>query len=168
MKQIHIYTGDGKGKTTAALGLTVRAVGAGLKVAFLQFMKSMRYSEIAVLEKLGVVVKQYGEGCVFDRAITDSEIALAEQGWREAQQLIASGEYDLVVLDELNVALHIKMLDTAQVVTELRQLKLGSEVVITGIKAPEALLECATLITEMQNKRHYYDSGVAARVGIER
>ncbi|NLB62706.1 MAG: cob(I)yrinic acid a,c-diamide adenosyltransferase [Fibrobacter sp.] len=168
MSQIHIYTGDGKGKTTAAIGLTFRAVGAGLSVAFLQFMKNMRYSEISVLEKLGVKVKQYGDGCIFDRPISSAEKALAEQGWQNAQKMISSGEYGLVVLDEFNVALDLQLLDIKKVVGDLQELKLAAEVVFTGINAPTELLENATLITEMQKKRHYYDQGVAARVGIER
>ena len=170
MSQIHIYTGEGKGKTTAAIGLAIRAYGAGFHVLFLQFMKSISYHEISVLEKMGpaLVVQRFGNGCIFNRDINNEDREEASKGWECASQAIQSKKYQLIILDELNIALHLKLLPLQPILSVLRARPQDCEVVITGRHAPEPLLKEATLITRMINEKHYYDQGVLARDGIER
>ncbi|HSQ43192.1 MAG TPA: cob(I)yrinic acid a,c-diamide adenosyltransferase [Fibrobacteraceae bacterium] len=168
--QIHIYTGNGKGKTTAAIGLAIRALGAGWNVLFLQFMKDMRYSEIALLESLGkrITVKQFGHGCILERSPDEADFQAAQQGLSYAQDALVRGLYQLVVLDEINIALHNRLLETRDVLSILNRRAFSCEVVLTGRYAPSEILAAADLVTEMQCVRHYYNKGVEARVGVER
>ncbi|MEA4891772.1 MAG: cob(I)yrinic acid a,c-diamide adenosyltransferase [Peptococcaceae bacterium] len=189
---IQVYTGNGKGKTTAAIGLAVRAVGAGKKVMFLQFLKAKGYSEhksLAVfgdkltLETVGKPffiapegtmseedIAKFGESVViFPPGNPPAEYrALVERGLERARQVLAGGEYDLVVLDEINVALFFNLVKWPDLEAVLDSRNPAVEVVLTGRGAPEELIRKADLVTEMKEIKHYYhDLGLEARLGIE-
>lgn len=166
---IQIYTGNGKGKTTAAFGLSLRAVGAGKKVFFAQFVKGKIYSEIEAVQKFlpSIVVKQYGLGCFIVNAPTWQDIDAARKGLFEVSQIISSGEYDIVVLDEANIAIHYQLFTAVELISILRNKPKETEIIITGRYAPDELIEIADLVTEMKEIKHYYTKGIAARVGIE-
>jgi cob(I)alamin adenosyltransferase len=166
---IQVYTGNGKGKTTAALGLSVRAVCAGKKVFFAQFIKGMKYSELDVVNYLkGLYIKQYGRDCFIFNEPTDEDIRLANEGLEECEKVLTSGEYDLVVLDEINVALYYNLFPLERVLKMLDNKSEGTEVVLTGRYAPQELIDKADLVTEMKEIKHYYKKGVMAREGIEK
>lgn len=168
--RVQVYTGDGKGKTTAAVGLCVRAAGAGLRAAFVQFVKGgRRSSELDALERLGVVVTRpavASTGLLAAGPTAEDRVASAA-AWRVAADAIASGVYDLVVLDECDIALAAGLLDLAPVIAALRERPTHVEVVFTGRGAPAALLAEADLVTEMRPVKHYFAAGVKARLGIE-
>lgn len=168
---VQVYTGDGKGKTTACVGLAVRAAGAGLRVVFVQFVKGgRRSSELAMLEQLGVRVERPAEastGLLAPGGITDEDRRAAGEAWDIAADAIASGEYDLVVLDEACVALAHGMVDEDAVLGALDARPEHVEVVLTGRGAPPALVERADLVTEMRAQKHPFDRGIPARLGIE-
>jgi cob(I)alamin adenosyltransferase len=165
---LQVYTGEGKGKTTAALGLAVRAAGAGLSACVLQFMKSVEYHELGALRRLGIPVHLHGCGCILGRPPALEDRAAARNGMAHARELLARGGLDLLILDEVNVAAHLGLIRVDELVELVRTRPAGVEIVCTGRSAPGALLELADLITEMTSVRHYYDAGVAARDGIER
>ena len=166
---VQVYTGDGKGKTTAALGLAMRAAGAGLKVFILQFVKGMEYSEIKALEKYShhITLKQYGRDCFIYREPEKEDIEAAKTGLKEAGDIIASGNYDVVILDEANIATYYNLFS----VDELLELIDGKpdhvEIVITGRRADQRIIDRADLVTEMKELKHYYWEGIKARKGIE-
>ncbi|QJA06392.1 cob(I)yrinic acid a,c-diamide adenosyltransferase [Thermosulfurimonas marina] len=166
---VQVYTGEGKGKTTAALGLALRALGAGLRVAFLQFLKKGEYSEICALRRFEpqVLVRQYHSGG-FVRGEPSEEVRRAAVlGWEEARGLLLSGDFQVVILDEANVALSLGLIPLSEVLEALSRRPARVEVVFTGRGAPEALMEMADLVTEMRAVKHYYAQGVRARRGIE-
>ncbi len=165
---LQVYTGDGKGKTTAALGLALRALGAGLTVEMIQFIKSMEYHELVVLRTLGIPVHQFGRGCFIRGAPEAEDRRLAAQGLAFAQELMMKNALDVLVLDELNVALFLGLLPVDDVLRVLAAKPTSLEVICTGRRAPTPLLEMADLVTEMVAQKHYYDQGVEARDGIER
>lgn len=165
---VHVYTGDGKRKTTAALGLLLRARGAGLKVCLVQFIKSMEYHEVGMLKELGVPVRQFGRGCFIRGEPEEADRKLARDGLTYARRLLHRGDLDLLILDEVNVAIHLGLVDETEVLDLLPARPAGLELVCTGRGAPEALINAADLVTEMVNVKHYYDAGVPARDGIER
>ncbi len=169
---ILINTGPGKGKTTAALGTALRAVGNGMRVLMLQFLKgSWHYGELDAVKAFGenFVLRQMGRGFVkIGGAETDPEdIRLVEAAWEEARLAILSGEWDLVVLDEINYAISYGMLDPARVVETLREKPEMVHVILTGRNAHPSLLEIADTVTEMRQVKHAYDKGVLAQRGIE-
>lgn len=167
---VQVYTGDGKGKTTAAVGLAARAVGAGIPVAFVQFVKGgARSSELAVLERIGVRVERPAVRStgLLGSGITEDDRAAAREAWELACRLISSGEYGLVVLDELNVAVAHGLVAESDVLHAIDARPAGTELVLTGRGASAALLERADLVTEMVSRKHPYDRGVPARRGIE-
>ncbi len=166
--QIHIYTGNGKGKTTAALGLSLRAVCAGKKVFFGQFIKGMDYSELAAGECLpGFEIRQFGRDCFIYNDPTEDDIKAAKEGLRICTDIVAKGDYDLVVLDELNIALYYKLFGLDEVINMLKNKAEHTEVVITGRYASGKLIDLADLVTEMKEIKHYYTRGLEARKGIE-
>ena len=168
--QVHIYTGDGKGKTTAALGLTLRAAGAGMRVLFVQFLKKGEFSEHKALKLLGdrVKVMQFGSGR-FVRGRPDQEdIKRAGEGLETTARLLDDGMYDMVVLDEINVAVSMGLIDEETVIQFLDRCPDAVEVVLTGRRASERLMERADLVTECRMVKHYYNRGIKARVGIEK
>ena len=168
---IHVYTGDGKGKTTAALGLALRAAGAGLRVLFAQFVKGMRYSEIAALERLSdlVTVRQYGRSCFIRREPEREDIDAARAGLAEIRAMFDRGGdgYRLFILDEANIATHFRLFPVEELLDLMDLKPRDAEVVITGRKADPRVLERADLVTEMREVKHYYAKGVEARTGIE-
>ncbi len=166
---IQVYTGNGKGKTTAALGLTLRAVGAGKKVFFAQFVKGQRYSEVKAIEQYlpGVQIKQYGLDCFIRKNPTQADIDAARQGLCEVKEIILSGKYDIVVLDEANIAIFYKLFSVQELIDVITQKPTEAEIIITGRYAAPELIEVADLVTEMKEIKHYYNEGVEARTGIE-
>ena len=169
---ILINTGPGKGKTTAALGTALRAVGCGMKVLVLQFIKgSWHYGELDAVEAFGpnLVLKQMGRGFVkVGGAEPDPEdIRLVQAAWAEAREAIDSGEWDLVVLDEINYAISYKMLDAAVVAEALRGKPEMVHVILTGRNAHPMLVELADTVTEMREVKHAYTRGIQAQRGIE-
>jgi cob(I)alamin adenosyltransferase len=166
---VHVYTGQGKGKTTAAFGLALRAVGHGKRVYIGQFMKGRPYGEISALaDHPLVVVEQFGDPeCVAVGRIEDRHRRHADQGLARAFDAIASGDNDLVVLDELDVAVWFGLLRERDCIQLIEARPPGVELVITGRLAPQWLIERADLVTEMREVKHYYRQGVQARAGIE-
>ncbi len=168
---IHVYTGDGKGKTTAALGLALRAAGAGLRVLFAQFVKGMRYSEVAALERLSdlVTVRQYGRSCFIRREPEREDIDAARAGLDEIRAMFDRGGdgYRLFIVDEANIATHFRLFPVEDLLDLMDRKPFGAELVITGRKADPRVLERADLVTEMREVKHYYAKGVEARAGIE-
>ncbi|NLH28699.1 MAG: cob(I)yrinic acid a,c-diamide adenosyltransferase [Bacteroidales bacterium] len=166
---IHVYTGNGKGKTTAVLGLALRAVGAGKKVYFAQFVKGKIYSEIDAINRYipEITVKQYGRGCFIVNEPTLEDIQAAKEGLEEVGAVIRSGKYDVVVLDEATIALHYKLFSVEELIAVLQEKREETEIAITGRYAPEELIEIADLVTEMKEIKHYYTKGISARKGIE-
>lgn len=164
---IQVYTGDGKGKTTAAVGLTIRAVGAGLRVAFLQFLKSDLSSEVRVLRSLSAVYYQnYGVSEIPIKMTPELMDALRE-GWEDFKRLLFSREYNIIVLDELTYVLNWEVIEKEEWIRVFKQKPREVEIVITGRNAPKELIEIADLVTEMKNIKHYYERGIQARKGIE-
>ena len=166
---VQVYTGDGKGKTTAAIGLALRAAGAGLKVFIAQFVKSGKYSEILSLEQFSesITCRQYGSGCWLRGEPGDEDIQLARSGLEEVKDIIQAGEHDVVILDEANITTHFGLI-SVDALLELIDVKPPSvELVFTGRKADPLLIERADLVTEMCEVKHYYQQGVEARPGIE-
>jgi cob(I)alamin adenosyltransferase len=169
---IIVNTGPGKGKTTAAMGTGLRAVGNGLKVLMLQFLKgSWHYGELDAVKAFGdkFVMKQMGRGFVkVGGAETDPEdVRLVEEAWAEAEQAILSGEWDLVILDEINYAIGYKMLDPAKVVAALSKKPEMVHVILTGRNAHPSIVEIADTVTEMKEVKHAYTKGIEAQRGIE-
>ncbi|MFH0903517.1 MAG: cob(I)yrinic acid a,c-diamide adenosyltransferase [Pseudomonadota bacterium] len=167
---VQVYTGTGKGKTTAALGLVLRAVGKGQRALVIQFMKGQtRYGEIEAIGALaGATIEQYGRPDFVDRrnpAAIDRE--LAEQGLARARLAVSSGEYDLVVLDELNVALDYGLVREPEALEVISSRQAHVEVVVTGRSAPASIIDLADLVTVMAEVKHPYAKGVPAREGIE-
>ena len=169
---ILINTGPGKGKTTAALGTALRAVGCGMKVLMLQFIKgSWHYGELDAAAAFGgnFVLKQMGRGFVkVGGAEADPEdLRLVQAAWDEARDAIESGEWDLVILDEINYAISYKMLDPAVVAELLRNKPEMVHVILTGRNAHPLLVELADTVTEMREVKHAYQKGILAQKGIE-
>ncbi|MBN2570418.1 MAG: cob(I)yrinic acid a,c-diamide adenosyltransferase [Deltaproteobacteria bacterium] len=166
---VHIYTGDGKGKTTASIGLALRAAGAGMRVFIAQFLKGKASTEFIPLATLSdsITFAQYGRDCLIKKKPTEEDKALAQQGLSESRQAIMSGIYDLVVLDEANVAVWFALLSVDDLIDLIKKKPSHVELVITGRKASLRLIEAADLVTEMKEIKHYYTRGVFARHGIE-
>jgi len=167
---IQVYTGNGKGKTTAALGLALRAAGAGLRVFFAQFMKGTQSSEVIALEKLSshITIKQYGSDNFIDYTPNEQDISAAQQGLKEVREAILSGSYQVIVLDEANVAIRYNLFSVEAVLDLIRIKPDDVELVITGRDAIPAIIEAADLVTEMKEAKHYFQKGIPARTGIEK
>jgi cob(I)alamin adenosyltransferase len=169
---IIVNTGPGKGKTTAAMGTALRAVGNGMKVLMLQFLKgSWHYGELDAVQAFGdrFVMKQMGRGFVkVGGAETDPEdIKMVEEAWAEAAEAIKSGAWDLVVLDEINYAISYKMLDAEKVAAVLREKPEMVHVILTGRNAHPTIVDLADTVTEMREVKHAYQKGIMAQRGIE-
>jgi cob(I)alamin adenosyltransferase len=166
---MHVYTGEGKGKTTAAFGLALRAWGRGLRVCVVQFMKcGETYGEVVAVRKLkGLDLFQYGTGKWVDKGkLAPEDARLAKKALAKARSALTSGEYDLVILDEVNIATDFGLLSSEEVLDVLRSRK-KVEVVLTGRYAPKEFIKEADLVTEMKALKHPYDSGIDARPGVE-
>jgi cob(I)alamin adenosyltransferase len=169
---IQVYTGNGKGKTTAALGLALRAAGHGLRTYIGQFLKGQVYGELAAARKLKplITIEQFGrKGFVHVTENPDEEdIRRARAGLRKCRRAMLSGLHSVVVLDEVNVALHFRLLEEKDVLGLLDQKPAEVELVLTGRYAPPSIVRRADLVTEMKDRKHYYARGVRARLGIEK
>ena len=167
---VQVYTGDGKGKTTAALGLAIRAAGAGLKVFIGQFIKSMEYSEIKALQRFEgqITLRQFGRGCFIRGNPCQADIDIAQEALAAIGAALKSGQYDVVIADEANVAFQCKIVSEAQLVALVEARPPQVELVLTGRGAPPAVIAAADLVTEMKAVKHYYEKGVQAREGIEK
>jgi cob(I)alamin adenosyltransferase len=166
-----IYTGNGKGKTTAAIGQAVRAAGCGLKSCLIMFMKEYPYSELAGLQALSewITVGQYGgdEFVYRKEPPGEQDLAIARQALARAKQALQSGDFDIVILDEVCVAVYFGLLAAEQVAQLIRQRPEQVELILTGRYCPEELYELADLVTEMKEVKHYYRQGVLARKGFD-
>jgi cob(I)alamin adenosyltransferase len=166
---IQVYTGDGKGKTTAAFGLALRAVGAGKKVFIAQFIKGKPYSEIDAVNSYipTITVKQYGLDCFIYNQPTAADIDAARRGLAEVATIVAKKKYDMVVLDEICIALYYNIFSVSEVVKILTNKPEQTEIIVTGRYAPNEIIAIADLVTEMREVKHYYSKGVEGRKGIE-
>ncbi|MFN4132454.1 MAG: cob(I)yrinic acid a,c-diamide adenosyltransferase [Caldimicrobium sp.] len=167
---IQVYTGEGKGKTTAAVGLAIRALGAGLKVAFLQFFKPETSSEVKILKTFApqlLYANFHTKGFVKRKP----SLKLKEEilkGYSFFENLLRERAYDVYILDEFVYALNWNIIELEKFLNLLREKPKGVEIIITGRGAPQALIEVADLVTEMRSLKHYFDKGVKARCGIEK
>lgn len=166
---IIVNTGNGKGKTTAALGLLLRAWGQGLRVAMFQFIKasSGNWGESRAARTMGVEIVPLGSGFTWTSSDLEHDRALAREGWERCRDAIESGAYDVVVMDELTYCFTFDWLDLEEVLETLRTRPPGQHVVITGRDAPPALIDFADLVTEMREIKHPFAAGVKAQKGIE-
>ena len=167
-----VYTGHGKGKTTCALGLMMRAAGRGLKCCMIQFMKSRndRYGEHVSLEQLGIEVHTMGDGFTWDTKNPEQDRQTSRDTWRLCVEKMRSGDYDLLVFDELVYVLSYTMLPLAEVLDEFRSIRAAQpalHIVVTGRDAPAELIEAADLVTEMREIKHPFNAGIRAQQGIE-
>mgnify|MGYP001044500913 CR=1 FL=1 len=168
---VQIYTGNGKGKTTAALGQALRAAGSGLKTFIVQFMKDFQYGEVKSLQQLNdcIELERYGnDAFVFCKQPPDEkDIAAAKQALNRAREAMLSGKYDIVIVDEVCVAIYFTLLKTKEVLMLLEERPEAVELILTGRYCPSELIERADLVTEMREIKHYYRKGILARKGIE-
>jgi cob(I)alamin adenosyltransferase len=164
-----VNTGNGKGKTTAALGLLLRAWGQGLRVAMFQFIKakSGNWGESRAARQMGVEIVPLGSGFTWTSSDLERDRALAREGWERCRAAIMSGDYDVVIMDELTYCFSFDWLDLEEVLDTVRQRPAGQHVVITGRDAPDALIAFADLVTEMREIKHPYGAGIKAQKGIE-
>jgi len=168
--KVHVYTGDGKGKTTAALGLSIRAAGAGLRVFIAQFIKADEYSEIKALKRFSdlITVEQFGRGGFIGGNPSSGDIEGAQKGVARVKEIISSETYDVVVLDEANIAVNYKLISEQDLLDIINAKSKNIELVITGRDAAPKIIEKADLVTHMKAVKHYFQNGVEARVGIEK
>ncbi len=167
---IIVHTGAGKGKTTAALGLAFRALGQGMKVGIVQFIKgAIPTGEAALVKQLALPIAMYtlGDGFTWNTQNRDQDVVTARRAWDQAVQLLRDPALDMVILDELNIVLRYEYLPMDEVLEELRQKRDMLHVVITGRNAREPLLDLADLVTEMKLIKHPYKSGIKAQRGVE-
>lgn len=168
---IQIYTGNGKGKSTAVIGQAVRAAGFGLKSYIAQFMKEYPYNELNSLKKLSewITAEQFGgDEFVYKKELPgEEELAKTRKGLQTAREKMLSGEYDLIILDEAIVAIYFKLIRTEELIELIKIKPDNVELILTGRYCPEELIELADLVTEMKEVKHYYQKGITSRKGIE-
>lgn len=166
---IHIYTGNGKGKTTAALGLGLRAAGAGYRVHMTQFMKGRRYSEIDAIKHLSLFsVSQHGRDEFVNKENPEKiDIEMAQKGFKFAKEIIKNNKYDLVILDEINVAVDFKLIKLDEAIRLIDEKPKSLELVLTGRYAHPEMIKKADLVTEMLEIKHPYQEGIKSRKGID-
>jgi cob(I)alamin adenosyltransferase len=165
-----VYTGNGKGKTTAAIGLSIRAAGAGFKVFIAQFIKMGDYSEIKALKRFSdlITIEQFGLGRFPNGKASPEDIEAAQKGFERVKAIINSNEYKIVILEEANVAIKCGILKEEDLVELIVNKSYETELVITGRGASDQIIEKADLVTEMNPVKHYFQKGVPARIGIEK
>ena len=165
-----VYTGNGKGKTTAAIGLAIRAAGAGLNVFIAQFIKMGDYSEIKALQRFSdlITVEQFGLGRFANRKPALEDIEAAQKGLEKVRNVMASDEYNIIIMEEANVAVKLGLFDEQDLLKLIINKPLDKELVITGRGAAPRIIENADLVTEMKPIKHYFQKGVPARIGIEK
>ena len=167
---VQVYTGDGKGKTSAAFGLALRAIGRGMKVYIIQFIKGgFDYGELHVVDRLpNLMFKAFGRGKFITAKPPEKEdIKLAEEALKLAEEIIQSREYDIIVLDEINVALNLKLIKLQEVVEMIKKKPENIEIVLTGRNVPKEIINLADLVTELKEIKHPFSKGFQARKGIE-
>ncbi len=166
---VQVYTGNGKGKTTAALGLALRAIGAGMKVFIGQFAKGQPYSELNSIAQHAqqITLRQYGTERFIEGQASGEDTQAAWAGWQDVQAAVSGGAYDLVVLDEINIAVLYGLVTVDELLTLIHDKPANMELVLTGRYAHPKITMAADLVTEMREVKHYYHQGVMARVGIE-
>ncbi len=168
---IQVYTGNGKGKTTAALGLALRAAGRGMKVYIGQFMKGQEYGELDAINNYlsdWITLEQYGTPKFVVGKPSEEDVKMAREGLKKAENAMLSGDYDIVILDEVNVSIYLKTLELEEVLNFIDKKPESVELILTGRYAPQELIDRADLVTEMKEIKHYYTKGVIAREGIEK
>lgn len=164
----HVYTGNGKGKSTAAFGLALRALCSGKTVYIGQFVKNMKYSETRLEDLMeGVKIVQYGKDCCIGREPDEEDARLAREGLEDCAAVLRDGQFDLVILDEVTIATYLKLLEPKDVLAAVKKRAGHVEVVVTGRYCPDELIEEADLVTEMKEIKHYYEQGVLSREGID-
>lgn len=166
---VHVYTGGGKGKTTAALGLALRAAGAGLRVFIAQFIKQRKSSEDEMLKRFRdlITIKRFGRGFILKKEVEHTHRKAAQAGLKEVRKVIQSGDCDVVILDEANIAVHYNLISVDDLLNLISEKPKRVELVITGRYADHRIVQAADLVTEMKEIKHYLKKGVKARVGIE-
>jgi cob(I)alamin adenosyltransferase len=167
---IQVYTGNGKGKSSAAFGLALRAIGRGLKVYIIQFIKGgFDYGELYIVDKLpNLTLKAFGRGkFVTEKPAEKVDVEFAEEALALAEEVVKSGEYDIVILDEINVALNLKLIKLEKALKLIKDKPKHVELVLTGRYAPNEIIEIADLVTEMKEVKHPFNEGFQARKGIE-
>lgn len=168
---IHIYTGNGKGKTTAALGQALRAAGSGLKTYIVSFMKDFPYGELRSIQQVSqwIRLEQYGnDGFVLKKELpSERDLEIAKKALQKTQEAMLNGEYDIVIMDEVCVAIYFGLFKKEDVLSMLEQKPESVELILTGRYCPEELIEKADIVTEMVEIKHYYQKGISARRGIE-
>lgn len=167
---IRVYTGNGEGKTMAAFGVVLRAACAGKKVYVGQFVKDMKYNETHIadlFEDNRVRVEQLGRGCFINKNPEQVDIEMAHEGLKKCADIISSGEYDVVVLDEIMIAIYFNLLKDEEVLDVLKLKNDNTEVILTGRYAPQSIIDVADLVTDMQEIKHYYQKGVLSRPGYD-
>ena len=167
---VQVYTGNGKGKSSAAFGLALRAIGRGLKVYIIQFIKGgFDYGELYIVDKLpNLKLKAFGRGkFVTEKPPGKVDVELAEEALALAEEVVKSGEYDIVILDEINVALNLKLIKIEKVLELIKNKPKHVELILTGRYAPNEIIEAADLVTEMKEVKHPFNKGYQARKGIE-
>ena len=168
---VQIYTGNGKGKSTAAIGQAVRAAGFGLRTYIAQFMKEYPYNELNSLKKLSewITIDQFGgDDFVYKKVLPGiEELEKASKGMQIAREKMLSGEYDLIILDEAIVAIYFKLIETKELIEFIKAKPNNVELIVTGRYCPSELIDAADLVTEMEEVKHYYQKGITSRRGIE-
>ena len=165
---VRVYTGDGQGKTTAAFGVLVRALCSGKTAYVGQFVKDMPYNETLITRFCSrVEIEQLGLGCFIDQPPTKYDAEAARAALEHCRMIMSSGAYDLVILDELTIALHYDLITVEEVIEAISSRQESVEVIVTGRYAPQELIDFADLVTEMRNIKHYYKEGVIARDGFD-
>lgn len=166
---IQVYTGNGKGKTTAALGLALRAAGRNMKVLIVQFMKKWDYGELHSVKLIpNITLETFGtKEFIYKGKVKKIDYKEAEKAFSFGIEGMQSGNYDIVIFDELNMALYYELLDLKEVVKKIMEKPQNVEIVITGRRASEEIIEIADLVTEMREIKHPYQKGIKARIGIE-
>ena len=168
---IQIYTGNGKGKTTAAIGQAVRAAGFGLKTYIVQFMKEFPYNELNSLKHLKqwITIEQFcGDEFVYKKEPPGKEeLAKAKKGLSSAKEKMLSGDFDIIILDEVCVSIYFGLLNTDNILDFIKEKPANVELILTGRYCPAELIEKADLVTEMKEVKHYYEKGITSRRGIE-
>jgi cob(I)alamin adenosyltransferase len=167
---IQLYTGNGKGKTTAALGVAFRATGHGLRTYIGQFMKGQRYGELTAARNTSLItMEQYGKRTLMHvkNIPSDDDVRMARQGLRKATQCMLSGDYDIIVFDEITTAHFFHLITLNEIIETINTKPSEVEMILTGRYAPPEIIEMADLVTEMKEIKHYYQRGVEARKGTE-
>jgi cob(I)alamin adenosyltransferase len=165
---IQVYTGNGKGKTTAALGLALRANGAGLRVYIGQFIKNGNYCELKALRRIkGIRTEQFGRGCFIKKSPSQADRELAARGFARIKEIIRKGDFDVIILDEVNVALKLGLIDLKDFLKLLKNAPEGPELILTGRYAHPKVIRLADLVSEVKEVKHYFRKGTKSRIGIE-